>query len=111
MSKGEAGRVGRAKRLMIIRALCTAGLLVACSGDRIVSPARPLNSVTTAAQGPVDIPFIVRYQVEISASGTFRPGEPITVSPDAVGALDTKDAAFTISAPEIEAMRLAGGAG
>jgi hypothetical protein len=48
---------------------------------------------------------LARFAVEVSASGTFRPGEPVSIRTLAQGVLDTREVEIRVVAPDVAAAR------
>lgn len=67
----------------------------------------PPRFTTTSSQTHpgVDIPTIDRFGLALRTEGTYRPGEPVRISVDAVGNLPTEAAMLTVTLPEVELAR------
>lgn len=72
-----------------------------------MAPTAPMSTSTTLPQTQPgrDIPTIDRFHLALRAEGTFRPGQPVRISVDAVANLATEAAVLTVTLPEAELAR------
>lgn len=95
------------RRHFVRVALCGAVGLAACGDDGL--PSGPVDGGGEAV-GTLTAPrAVARFGVEVQASGSFRPGQPIQITVNARGNLRTSDAEVRLVLPEVAALRTAGG--
>lgn len=94
------------QRHLVCAALCGAVLLAACDDDLPSAPETVVEGVGGGLQAPR---AVARFGVEVRASGSFRPGQPIQITVNARGNLRTSDAELRLVLPEAAALRAGGG--
>lgn len=91
--------------LFVRAALCGAVVLAAC-GDDLPSAPDDGEGATSELMAPR---AVQRFAVDVRASGSFRPGQPIQITMTARGLLRTSDAEVRLVLPEVAALRAGGG--
>lgn len=84
------------------------GLVVSCTDD---TPTAPDSSSPSQGTTPVDLVATPRFTIELSAEGTFMPGQPITIKGSVLANLSTADVEIRVILPELEGFRVAGPSG
>jgi hypothetical protein len=93
------------RRHLVCAALCGAVVLAACDDDLPSAPPVDGDGVGTLTAPRA----VARFGVEVKASGSFRPGQPIQLTVNAQGKLRTSDAEVRLVLPEAAALRTGGG--
>src|SRR5687768_15695775 len=94
------------RRHVVCAALCGAVVLAACDNDG--NPLEPDDA--GGATGTLAAPrAVARFGIDVRASGSFRPGQPIQITVNARGNLRTSDAEVRLVLPEVAALRTGGG--
>ncbi len=92
------------RRHVVRAALCSAVVLAACGDDL------PSGPVDGDGVGTLTAPrAVARFGVDVRASGSFRPGQPVQITVNARGNLRTSDAEVRLVLPEAAALRAGGG--
>jgi hypothetical protein len=95
------------RRLLVCAALSSAVVLAACDNDDLPSgPDDGEGGGLSTLSAPRAVP---RFEVDVRASGSFRPGQPVQITLNARGLLRTNDAEVRLVLPEAAALRAGGG--
>jgi hypothetical protein len=95
------------RRYLVRAALCGVVVLAACSDD--LPTGSPGPDEVAGASGTRAPRAAARFGVDVRASGSFRPGQPVQITVTAQGNLRTSDAEVRLVLPEVAALRAGGG--
>jgi hypothetical protein len=63
------------------------------------------GTASTATAANLEPPPLERFALSVSASGSLKPGQPVTIHASALGVIDTRSADIVVYAPEVSAAR------
>ena len=95
-------KLGR-RRVPRYLTILSLGVIAACfNGDEVVAPSPAAVASSSVGGEYEDIPGVSRFTVDVGASGSFKPGQPLKLTIAATGVLDTRDIELLITMPEFE---------